>query len=557
MEKHNMRIGMMLLIGIILMQTALAANCGTGIKTCDCGDILVTDYTLTDADPVTTKVCQYPETPDNIALIISGVTLNCNGHNIRAPENSIKVIGYSTIINCSARDAIFGLLMQSSGRVYDSYIERGMFAGSETIIERNHFVNSARIWTSSSNNTIRYNTFDANLLLEGNPSGNTIMKNNFLSSSKKIMFDDGCPAPGTDLSTFFGGGNFWRRTSPPLFVSEQDTNCPGLIDSLAYDRLNGWEQAPPDADSDGVPDSTDNCPYEKNPDQLARQDHADMDSDGMGDVCDACPACTGAGCCVEQSSGGQSVNSSGATVSTGDVVIEIPKNALSTDTSISITKGVEANFRICIPDAGVCATAVSNYTIGPVHQSFSEFYTLKLSYGDVSECAEGVCEIWYNDGSGWRSTGIPAVEGGFLVINTLKHFTDFAIVVLNRTYVQNVTITLNATDDEPGVAETGYCIDSDNACAPDTIYTEPVFFNESGTHYIRYQSYDNAGNVEALKIIQFNIIEACDTAPPVIDILTQGVIGQNGWFVSIVNWTIRAIDELSGVKSLNYSVEKS
>ncbi|MBI5508788.1 MAG: thrombospondin type 3 repeat-containing protein [Deltaproteobacteria bacterium] len=40
---------------------------------------------------------------------------------------------------------------------------------------------------------------------------------------------------------------------------------------------------PPDADLDGVPDSTDNCPTTANADQ------ADSDADGMGDVCDPCP----------------------------------------------------------------------------------------------------------------------------------------------------------------------------------------------------------------------------------------------------------------------------
>ena len=39
----------------------------------------------------------------------------------------------------------------------------------------------------------------------------------------------------------------------------------------------------PDADSDGVPDSVDNCPVSYNPDQ------ADADADGAGDVCDPTP----------------------------------------------------------------------------------------------------------------------------------------------------------------------------------------------------------------------------------------------------------------------------
>jgi large repetitive protein len=41
---------------------------------------------------------------------------------------------------------------------------------------------------------------------------------------------------------------------------------------------------PPDADADGVPDSSDNCVSNSNPGQ------ADTDADGKGDVCDFCPS---------------------------------------------------------------------------------------------------------------------------------------------------------------------------------------------------------------------------------------------------------------------------
>jgi hypothetical protein len=42
-------------------------------------------------------------------------------------------------------------------------------------------------------------------------------------------------------------------------------------------------QAPVDTDGDGVPDATDNCPNDANPNQ------EDADHDGLGDVCDNCP----------------------------------------------------------------------------------------------------------------------------------------------------------------------------------------------------------------------------------------------------------------------------
>jgi hypothetical protein len=54
--------------------------------------------------------------------------------------------------------------------------------------------------------------------------------------------------------------------------------CGNLAWALA---VHDGDVAPPDADDDGVPDDTDNCPADENPLQ------GDNDEDGAGDVCDA------------------------------------------------------------------------------------------------------------------------------------------------------------------------------------------------------------------------------------------------------------------------------
>ena len=60
-----------------------------------------------------------------------------------------------------------------------------------------------------------------------------------------------------------------------------DARIDSPLDARAPDAPDG---PPGDRDSDGVPDSSDNCPVIANPDQR------DEDADGVGNLCDNCPA---------------------------------------------------------------------------------------------------------------------------------------------------------------------------------------------------------------------------------------------------------------------------
>jgi hypothetical protein len=65
-------------------------------------------------------------------------------------------------------------------------------------------------------------------------------------------------------------------------------------DILSIGAYSGSGLVTLDTDKDTVPDSSDNCPFLCNLNQL------DSDSDGMGDVCDASPGCGGVSCGVPQ-----------------------------------------------------------------------------------------------------------------------------------------------------------------------------------------------------------------------------------------------------------------
>ncbi|MCX6775911.1 MAG: DNRLRE domain-containing protein [Candidatus Micrarchaeota archaeon] len=76
---------------------------------------------------------------------------------------------------------------------------------------------------------------------------------------------------------------------------------------------------------------------------------------------------------------------------------------------------------------------------------------------------------------------------------------------------KTVSVTLTCSDGSgSGCNITKYCTDALNACPPSTTYTTAVPISTEGTSYIRYNSTDNAGNIETIKSSTIKI----DTAAP-------------------------------------------
>jgi len=96
----------------------------------------------------------------------------------------------------------------------------------------------------------------------------------------------GCPSPtGEDQVGVVSIGTLDFASSPRAVDGDRDSTA--RADFGAYEVLPGID--PDDADDDGVPDATDNCPNAHNP----AQEDADPDpngmADGFGDICDNCP----------------------------------------------------------------------------------------------------------------------------------------------------------------------------------------------------------------------------------------------------------------------------
>jgi len=116
-----------------------------------------------------------------------------------------------------------------------------------------------------------------------------------------------------------------------------------------------------------------------------------------------------------------------------------------------------------------------------------------------------------------------------------------------------VVLTLTATDPSladgtsgSGVATTWYRINGARAQA----YTAPVTLAD-GTYSIQYGSVDNAGNREQAHAIALHV----DQTPPMTVATSDPGPNANGWNNTTVEVTLTAIDNLSGVNAIQYSLD--
>jgi len=132
-----------------------------------------------------------------------------------------------------------------------------------------------------------------------------------------------------------------------------------------------------DIDDDNIADVEDNAPTRYNPDQ------SDIDSDNIGDVADLCPA-DATNTCNENGSASESIGVEGGVLSTpdGNTNLDIPTNALTEETSISVTD-IGSGF-VLNSDLGE-TTAVYGVEIGPPGTTFATPITLVMTWPDDND----------------------------------------------------------------------------------------------------------------------------------------------------------------------------
>jgi hypothetical protein len=111
----------------------------------------------------------------------------------------------------------------------------------------------------------------------------------------------------------------------------------------------------------------------------------------------------------------------------------------------------------------------------------------------------------------------------------------------NGWYVSNVTVTLNATDNESGVWRT-YC----SLLPPGQVYTEPIVLSNDDIYYIYFWSVDYAGNVELPKSVGIKI----DKTPPVLILNYTWVrIGFKKYNIIV---TVTCYDAMTGIAKIEF-----
>jgi hypothetical protein len=114
-------------------------------------------------------------------------------------------------------------------------------------------------------------------------------------------------------------------------------------------------------------------------------------------------------------------------------------------------------------------------------------------------------------------------------------------------FTDSVTVTLNASDNLSGVANTFYAINGGST----QTYSGTFSLTSDGTYTVEYWSVDVAGNTETHK----TRIVRIDSTAPVTSASVSGTAGINGWYGSAVQVSLSATDNVSGVQSTSYRID--
>jgi parallel beta-helix repeat protein len=152
--------------------------------------------------------------------------------------------------------------------------------------------------------------------------------------------------------------------------------------------------------------------------------------------------------------------------------------------------------------------------------------------------------IWWRVTVGDVTANSDECGGIFLDIDKTPPEADLSYVQVPSI---GSVVTLTASDATSGVASIMYSVDGANWEA----YDAPFTLSEGGVAEVRYYAIDVAGNIGDTSSAAVEV----DVLPPVTTYELEGILGLEGWYVSNVNVTLLAADDVSGVASIAYSYD--
>src|SRR5688572_4555006 len=84
---YFLMIGIAIFVSLIVNLAVQAKDCGGNIS-CDCGDNVTQNRTLTATEPVVVNACA----GDGLIMNTAGVVLNLNGHKLRGSGNGVGIL---------------------------------------------------------------------------------------------------------------------------------------------------------------------------------------------------------------------------------------------------------------------------------------------------------------------------------------------------------------------------------------------------------------------------------------------------------------------------------
>ena len=161
----------------------------------------------------------------------------------------------------------------------------------------------------------------------------------------------------------------------------------------------------------------------------------------------------------------------------------------------------------------------------------------------ISDLGQHTVEYWSVD----NLKNTEAAQSLAVNIDTIAPTTTDLIVPSSSVTSSPVSVTLNASDNLSGVANTFFTVNS----GPAQIYTNTFTISNDGAYNIEYWSVDVAGNTETHRAGTVRI----DSTAPHTQAFLSGTAGTNGWYRSEVQVSLSASDNVSGVQSTVYRID--